>query len=374
LTETRAGVIGRYSVISYDDGRTASKTTTANKVTYFLYDLEGRVLAELGGANSGVALGSVYAAYSYGPGGLTSRFSGLSGEYGAFAFDIAGNVAVRQRQVDTVMDASEVYDAYGRVFERFNVQGANPDPVTDPIGSLAQFGSRTEEEDRAAAGGRYVRYEDGELYDPGTGRLLKSDTAHSSIDLFDPQWGLSDWDLWWNVGEDQAGTVGSGAAWEGFVPIWGSGRQAVNDYQNRRYGWASVNGAITITAVGGVAKGVAKAIAGVAARRSVAGGVVSGTGRGGLRRAMEKLGPPPSDLVAPQAHHELVWKYVDNFRAAGLDPNDVRFGRWVEADPHRRWSKAYQLEWDAFFKRYPKPSARKILRKLEELRDDPRFK
>jgi hypothetical protein len=259
-----AGVTGRYSVISYDDGRTASKTTTANKVTYFLYDLEGRVVAELGGANSAVALGSVYAAYSYGPGGLTSRFSGLTGEYGAFAFDIAGNVAVRQRQVDTDMDASEVYDAYGRVYERFNVQGANPDPVTDPIGSLAQFGNRTEEEDRAAVAARYVRQIDGELYDPATGRQIKSDTAIQWQDPFTS--GMSDFEIWFHCLPDRPGSVGASSGLELFLPVWGSGRQAYNDFQNQRYGWAAINGGLTISVGGSIVKGAWKAIAAATAR------------------------------------------------------------------------------------------------------------
>lgn len=83
----------------------------------------------------------------------------IRGDYDAYAFDLFGHVAIRHRQLDIDVDSSEVTDSYGRIFERFNVQSAGPDPVTDPVASFGQFGNRTEEEDRAATNARYARSE-----------------------------------------------------------------------------------------------------------------------------------------------------------------------------------------------------------------------
>ena len=36
---------------------------------------------------------------------------------------------------------------------------------------------------------------------------------------------------------------------EGFIPVWGSGREAINDFQTGQYVWATVNGALAISDV-----------------------------------------------------------------------------------------------------------------------------
>src|SRR5207245_4681635 len=57
-----------------------------------------------------------------------------------------------------------------------------------------------------------------------------------------------------------AGGVGQPGFVEGLIPIWGSGRAAVDDFQNGRYGWAAFNTAMAVTDVAGGAliKGAAK--------------------------------------------------------------------------------------------------------------------
>jgi hypothetical protein len=44
-------------------------------------------------------------------------------------------------------------------------------------------------------------------------------------------------------------SVGEPGFWEGMIPMWGSGRAAVNDFQNGRWGWGLVNTALAVSDV-----------------------------------------------------------------------------------------------------------------------------
>lgn len=44
-----------------------------------------------------------------------------------------------------------------------------------------------------------------------------------------------------SLGRDPAG-VGAPGLFEGFIPIWGSGRASIDDFQNGRWGWGTFNG------------------------------------------------------------------------------------------------------------------------------------
>ena len=41
--------------------------------------------------------------------------------------------------------------------------------------------------------------------------------------------------------------VGQPGFWEGLIPIWGSGRAAIDDFQNGRYIWGTINTAFAVT-------------------------------------------------------------------------------------------------------------------------------
>ena len=57
------------------------------------------------------------------------------------------------------------------------------------------------------------------------------------------------------------GSVGAPGFAESLIPVWGSGRAAINDFQGGDYGWAAFNAAVAVSdvfLVGAAAKGVAK--------------------------------------------------------------------------------------------------------------------
>ena len=99
------------------------------------------------------------------------------------------------------------------------------------------------------------------------------------------------------------------------------------------------------------------------------------TNRGGLRR---HLGAPPSDLVNPQAHHNLPWKHKDYFAGPGraLNVNDAAFGRWVQGTPpglHQKWTPYYEDAWDTWIGVNPNASRQDVLDFLQSLLDSGRY-
>lgn len=119
------------------------------------------------------------------------------------------------------------YDEFGRVladtnpgFQPFGFAGGLYDPDT----GLVRFGAR----DYDAVTGRWTSK------DPlgfGAGDTnLYAYVFSDPINLVDPT-GLN---------------VGAPSFAESLIPVWGSGREAVNDFQCGRYGWAAVNAAMAV--------------------------------------------------------------------------------------------------------------------------------
>jgi len=52
----------------------------------------------------------------------------------------------------------------------------------------------------------------------------------------------------WNMNSDDY-TVGQSGFWEGVIPIWGSGRDAIDDFQNGKWVWGSINTALAVSDV-----------------------------------------------------------------------------------------------------------------------------
>jgi hypothetical protein len=66
-------------------------------------------------------------------------------------------------------------------------------------------------------------------------------------------------------------------------------------------------------------------------------------------------------------------KFEKNFNKVGLDIWDTKYGRWVEGERHRKWSKQFNDAWGAFFEKNPNADRAAILREMNRLRRDPRF-
>jgi hypothetical protein len=62
-----------------------------------------------------------------------------------------------------------------------------------------------------------------------------------------------------------------------------------------------------------------------------------------------------------QAHHVFPQKFAPQFRKAGINIHDPRYGVWWETEAHQRLSFSYNAEWDDFFKANPSPSIEQIL-------------
>jgi hypothetical protein len=103
--------------------------------------------------------------------------------------------------------------------------------------------------------------------------------------------------------------------------------------------------------------------------------IIPPTNRAGLRSAMDA---PPSNMVNPQAHHDLPWTYREWFagEGRGLNVNDPAYGRWVEGTPpgpHQMWSNDYELEWMTFKSNNPNANKLQVLNFLEKLLSSGRF-
>jgi RHS repeat-associated protein len=93
-----------------------------------------------------------------------------------------------------------------------------------------------------------------------------------------------------------------------------------------------------------------------------------------LRQNMIKAGNvKPLDMVNPNAHHGLPWKYREWFASRGLDVNDPQFGYWVEARPHSQWSWEYNNAWRVFIKNEPFASPQMISEYMWQLMSGEEF-
>jgi hypothetical protein len=67
------------------------------------------------------------------------------------------------------------------------------------------------------------------------------------------------------------------------------------------------------------------------------------------------------DPEGAQAHHVFPQKFAKQFKAAGINIHDPRFGAWWETKAHQRLSSAYNAEWEDLLGNKPPPSLDLIL-------------
>ncbi|PQL93488.1 polymorphic toxin-type HINT domain-containing protein [Apibacter adventoris] len=101
-------------------------------------------------------------------------------------------------------------------------------------------------------------------------------------------------------------SVGESGLVEGFIPVWGSGRDAVNDFQQGRWGWGLFNSAMVVvdvftlgggSVVKGAIKGGVKATA-KAVGKSAVKGLAKGLGKGAFKKLTKETLKSSIDDVA----------------------------------------------------------------------------
>ncbi|MDR3638705.1 MAG: RHS repeat-associated core domain-containing protein [Isosphaeraceae bacterium] len=211
--------------------------------------------------------------YLYGPGvDQVLADENSAGQISWFLTDDLGTVRTVINSSGTVLDHLQ-YDSFGRIVSQTS-------PSAAPL-----FGFAGQMFDRATG----LQYDQARFYDPSTGRFLSQDplsfdggnanlysyVGNAPTDATDPT-GLMGWDrnsndtadasAADNSGTDESATpggyfqgevsetgpdnsVGAPGFWEGLIPVWGSARSAVNDFQNGRWGWGIVNSALAVSDV-----------------------------------------------------------------------------------------------------------------------------
>jgi RHS repeat-associated protein len=78
--------------------------------------------------------------------------------------------------------------------------------------------------------------------------------------------------------------------------------------------------------------------------------LVAANFRENLRRLTGKASGAIKGL---EAHHVLPQEFVDKFKGLGFEIHDPRFGSWVDAPSHRKWSHEYNQRWKEFLNTNP---------------------
>ena len=109
---------------------------------------------------------------------------------------------------------------------------------------------------------------------------------------------------------DDAGygdSVGETGFWEGMIPLWGSGRDLINDIQTGDVGEAIMNGIFLIWDVGSIAAGVVSFGLGTAAMQGTKAGIkgfIKGAGKKISQKALQVLGKAGFKKLSKEALHK----------------------------------------------------------------------
>ena len=207
---------------TYDaSGRRIGKTVDGVAVTY-LYD-GLHIIAEYD-ASDRLVRRYIHSATLDQPIAMT----GAGGAYYYYHFDAIGSAVLISSPSGTSSERY-AYDSYGRV--------SSPSAIGNPF----LFTGREYDSESETYGYR------ARTYSPILGRFLQTDPIgyrdgpnpyaycqNNPLNLIDPL-GLA--------------SIGAPGFWESLIPVWGSGRAAINDFQNGNWGWGTVNLALAVTDV-----------------------------------------------------------------------------------------------------------------------------
>ena len=233
-------------------GRRVSKTDyTLSPIRSTLYCYDGdQIIAEYDGS------GNLLRKFIYGPGidePIMMIDASTSSRY-YYHYDGLGSVVALSNNDGEIVETYS-YDVFGTAI----IRDASGSVIS--VSSVANSYMFTGREYDSETGNYCYR---ARYYKPSIGRFLQTDPIgykdstnlyqycmNNPVDLLDP-YGLS---------------VGAPGMAESLIPIWGSGRAAINDFQEGRYVWGTINTAMAISDVflvkavaTGVAKGAVKGI------------------------------------------------------------------------------------------------------------------
>jgi len=226
---------GITTTFGYDPLGHRIKRTRGSDQTRYVLDLSGALSLVLQTTTSS---GVVRANYIYGL-GLIERIDSLGTEL-FYHFDSRHNTIAISDKNDSIK-ATYTYTLFGIITSQTGY-------ILQPFTFLGEFGIEKETESLY-----YIRLR---YYDANTARFITKDFLFG--DEFDPLtlnryiYASNDPLLMYDItglygGKDNNGSVGQPEFLESFIPVWGSGRAAIDNFQNGEYGWGLFNTAMAIT-------------------------------------------------------------------------------------------------------------------------------
>ena len=260
---------GNQAYVHDEENRLTSVTTPSGSVSY-TYDPFGRRISKTVGSTTtwfvhdGVdviqdldASGRVLRSYVHAnsSGAPIAMFTDTGERY----FHVEDGVASTTHLVDDAgrVKESYAYDLYGRP-AIFDDQGTQI--TSSAVGNRHLFGGGEWDEETGLV---YCLFR---YLHPGLGRFIERDPLGYGPDINLYRYVSNNPALW----IDPFGlskSVGQPGFAESWIPVWGSGRAAIDDFQNGNYGWAVVNGVLAVAEAAGIGIVVKAALRGVRALR-----------------------------------------------------------------------------------------------------------